>query len=385
MRVFLAFVLKEFMHILRDVRTMLLLLGMPVVQVLLFGFALNTEVRNLRVAVIDLSHDAFSDRLTVAVLQNPSFSPVRGAIDLADVDGLMRRGELELAVVVAPDFYRRMVSGEQGALQLIVDGSNPNVASIAAGYVQQILAGLLMEQSGGTAQPYAIDIQTRMLYNPALESTYNFVPGIIGLVLIIICSIMTSVSIVRERERGTLEVLLASPLKRGTMLLAKMLPYLALSFVILFLTLSLSYFALHVPIRGSIVPLLTLSTLYVTVALSVGLFVSTISPNQAAAILIAGVGMMMPTLLLSGMMFPIDSMPVFLQWLAQGVPGKWYVEGVRKVMIQGVSWRSVWLHHVVLAGRTLATLGGSMIKLKPRLGEGREGDDGSELFAGEGI
>ena len=158
MRVFLAFVLKEFMHILRDVRTMLLLLGMPVVQVLLFGFALNTEVRNLRVAVIDLSHDAFSERLSVAVLQNPSFSPVRGAIDLADVDGLMRRGELELAVVVAPDFYRRMVSGEQGALQLIVDGSNPNVASIAAGYVQQILAGLLMEQSGGTAQPYAIDI-----------------------------------------------------------------------------------------------------------------------------------------------------------------------------------------------------------------------------------
>jgi len=368
MRVFVAFVLKEFMHILRDVRTMLLLLGMPVVQVLLFGFALNTEVRNLRVAVIDLSHDAFSDRLTVAVLQNPSFSPVRGAIDLADVDGLMRRGELELAVVVAPDFYRRMVAGEQGALQLIVDGSNPNVASIAAGCVQQILAGLLMEQSGGAAQPYAIDIQTRMLYNPALESTYNFVPGIIGLVLIIICSIMTSVSIVRERERGTLEVLLASPLKRGTMLLAKMLPYLALSFVILFLTLSLSYFALHVPIRGSIVPLLTLSTLYVTVALSVGLFVSTISPNQAAAILIAGVGMMMPTLLLSGMMFPIDSMPVFLQWLAQGVPGKWYVEGVRKVMIQGVSWRSVWLHHVVLAGMTLATLGVSMIKLKPRLG-----------------
>ena len=202
MRVFLAFVLKEFMHILRDVRTMLLLLGMPVVQVLLFGFALNTEVRNLRVAVIDLSHDAFSERLSVAVLQNPSFSPVRGAIDLADVDGLMRRGELELAVVVAPDFYRRMVSGEQGALQLIVDGSNPNVASIAAGYVQQILAGLLMEQSGGAAQPYAIDIQTRMLYNPALESTYNFVPGIIGLVLIIICSIMTSVSIVRERERA---------------------------------------------------------------------------------------------------------------------------------------------------------------------------------------
>ena len=201
-----------------------------------------------------------------------------------------------------------------------------------------------------------------------MESTYNFVPGIIGLVLIIICSIMTSVSIVRERERGTLEVLLASPLKRGTMLLAKMLPYLALSFVILFLTLSLSYFALHVPIRGSIVPLLTLSTLYVTVALSVGLFVSTISPNQAAAILIAGVGMMMPTLLLSGMMFPIKSMPVFLQWLAQGVPGKWYVEGVRKVMIQGVSWRSVWLHHVVLAGMTLAMLGVSMIKLKPRLG-----------------
>lgn len=368
MRIFIAFVLKEFLHILRDMRTLLILLGMPVVQVVLFGFALNTEVKNLRVAVIDQSHDVLSKQLSELVLQSPSFSPVPGVVDLSDVDVKMRRGDLELVVVIAPYFYQHMMAGERASLQFIVDGSNPNVASIAAGYAQRILGGLLNAQAGGRAQPYGIDVETRMLYNPALESTYNFVPGIIGLVLIIICSIMTSVSIVRERERGTLEVLLASPLKSGTMLLAKMVPYLVLSFVILIMTLLLSYFVLGVPIRGSLVPLFTLSTLYILVALSVGLFVSTISPNQAAAIIIAGIGMMMPTLLLSGMMFPISSMPSLLQWLAQAVPGKWYVDGVRKVMIQGASWGAVWLHHVALVVMIGTTLGLSMIKLKPRIG-----------------
>lgn len=368
MRIFIAFVLKELLHILRDLRTILILLGMPVVQVLLFGFALNTEVKNLRVAVVDQSHDVLSKRLTESVLQSPSFAPVRGVTDLSDVDDRMRRGELELVVVIAPYFYQRMMAGDQAAVQLLVDASNPNVASIAAGYVQSVLGGLLQEQFGGEGQPYGVDVQTRMLYNPALESTYNFVPGIIGLVLIIICSIMTSVSIVRERERGTLEVLLASPMKSGTMLLAKMIPYLLLSFVILIMTLLLSYFALKVPIRGSLLPLFTLSVLYIVVALSVGLFVSTISPNQAAAIIIAGIGMMTPTLLLSGMMFPISSMPRLMQWLAQLVPGTWYVDGMRKVMIQGASWSAIWLHHVVLAAMTATTLGLSMIKLKPRLG-----------------
>lgn len=368
MRIFIAFVLKEFLHILRDMRTLLILLGMPVVQVVLFGFALNTEVKKLRVAVIDQSHDELSKRLGELVLQSPSFAPVHGVIDLSDVDVRMRRGELELVVVIAPYFYQRMATGEQASVQLIVDGSNPNVASIAAGYVQRIVGGSLKDWNGRSARPYAIDVETRMLYNPALESTYNFVPGIIGLVLIIICSIMTSVSIVRERESGTLEVLFASPLKSGTMLLAKMVPYLVLSFVILIMTLLLSYFVLGVPIRGSLLPLFTLSTLYILVALSVGLFVSTIAPNQAAAIVIAGIGMMMPTLLLSGMMFPISSMPPLLQWLAQAVPGKWYVDAVRKVMIQGASWGAVWMHHVVLAVMIGTTLGLSVIKLKPRIG-----------------
>lgn len=369
MRVFIAFVIKEFLHIIRDSRTMLILLGLPVVQVMLFGFALNTEVKNLRVAVVDQSHDAFSKRLAETVLQSPSFFPVRGVVDLSDVDARMRRGELELVVVIPPYFYKRIVSGEQAQLQLLVDGSNPNVSSIAAGYVQGMLGGLLQTEPGLAGDPpFGIHVQTRMLYNPALESTYNFVPGIIGLVLIIICSIMTSVSIVRERERGTLEVLLASPMRSNVMLTAKAVPYLLFSFVILSMTLLLSYFVLKVPIRGSLLILFTLSTLYIGVALSVGLLVSTISPNQAAAIIIAGIGMMTPTLLLSGMMFPISSMPTLLQWVAQLVPGKWYVDGVRKVMIQGVSWGAVWVHHLVLVAMILMTLGLSMIKLKPRLG-----------------
>lgn len=367
MRVFSAFVVKEFLHILRDKQTMFILLAMPIVQLLLFGYALSTEVKHVRVAVVDHAGDALSRRLTQDIYHNPYFSPVDGVLDLSDAPELMRQAALDLVVVIPAKFQERVLTTRDARVQLLVDAANPNSGSIAAGYIEGIIAEMLMEN---TAQlpPYTIGVETRMLFNPALESTYNFVPGIIGLVMVIICSIMSSVSIVREKEKGTMEVLLASPLNSYTMLFAKTVPYLALSFVNLISILLISYFILHVPIHGSLFTLFTLSTLYIFLALALGLLVSTVTKDQASAIIIAGIGMMLPTLLLSGMLFPINSMPILLQWLAQAVPARWYVDGARRIMIQGSGWNAVWLHHVVLFGMTVVTAGLSMLKLKPRLG-----------------
>lgn len=348
---FLNFVRKEFLHILRDWRTMLILLVMPVVQVLLFGFAISTEVRNVRVGVLAPHPNEQVRRLVERIGASERFSTVRVFRSEREIVPAFQRGEVGLVLVFSAD---------NTALQLLADGSEPNQAGMAVNYARRIVA-----DAAGAGQNPAVHL--RMLYNPQQRSAYNFVPGVMGLVLMLICAMMTSISIVREKETGTMEVLLASPLPAGTIVVAKLVPYFALSMVNIVSILLLSVHVLGVPVRGSLALLLGICVLFVVLALALGLLVSTLTRSQAVAMLVCGMVMMMPVMLLSGMVFPVESMPRALQWVSAAVPARWFIAAVKKVMLQGCCAAEVWREVAVLAAMAAGLLAVSMRLYKQRL------------------
>ncbi|MDI9605447.1 MAG: ABC transporter permease [Bacteroidota bacterium] len=358
MKQFIAFVNKEFRHIFRDRRTMLIILGIPVVQILLFGFAINTEVKDLHVALYAPSPNSFINGVTERLYQSEYFTYRAELDDPIKMEESMRKGKLDMMV---------LFDSEGEAVQLIINSSDPNRGSIAATYATAIIAGYQQELAGMRKMPFQIEVENRMIYNPEMKSAYMFVPGIMGLVLMLICTMMTSVSIVREKERGTMEVLLASPLKQGTMVFAKTVPYLAISLVNFASILLLSYYVLKVPIQGSLWTLTLISMLYIFLSLAFGLLISTLMRNQINAVIISAILVMLPGLLLSGMIFPIENMPQILQWLSHIVPARWYIDIVRKVMIQGLGWAVIWRETTILVGMSLLLVGSSILNIKSRL------------------
>lgn len=379
MTTFLAFVRKEALHILRDWRTLLVVVLLPIVQIILFGFAVSTEVNDLRVRVAATGRltdvgrlaarlDA-SPYLRIAPIDAPAGSGNKSAdrndgtadrnFQTADrknaqddglnamnetIDRTLRRGEAD-AVLVA--------DGRQGRLQLIVDASNPNTATMAAGYV----AGAL-----GSGTP-----DVRMLYNPQMLSAHNFVPGLMGLIFVIICAVLTSVAIVREKETGSIELLLVSPVSPLTTVAAKLTPYFAVSCVNLATILLLARYVLGIPLAGHVAATVVLSLVYIVFALSVGLLISTLVRTQVAAMIAALVAMMLPTILLSGMIFPVENAPRVLQWASAIVPARWYISAVRKVMIEGLPLARVWLELAVLTGMTAVALAAALKKYNQRI------------------
>lgn len=364
---FLSFIIKEFRHIWRDPRTMLILLGMPVAQILLFGFAISTEVKNNGIAVLDPSGDQLTQRVINEFAASRYFTVVRTVGTPAEVDALFRRGEVSVALVFSPRFAAEAVHSREARVQLIVDASEPNQAQLVSGYAQSVLQSALSAQMRSGTQIAPLRVTVRQLYNPQGESAYNFVPGVMGMILLLICAMMTSVSIVREKETGTMEVLLASPMSPRAIIVAKMVPYFVLSCVNLATILLLSRFVLGVPVRGSLTLLLSLSALYIVLALSLGLFVSNLVRTQMAAVLISGMGLILPTVVLSGLMFPIESMPQVLQGLSCIVPARWYISAVRKVMIQGADLRQVLTEITMLAVMATVLLAASVKRFKIRL------------------
>ena len=361
MKHFLSFVHKEFYHILRDGRTMLILLGMPVVQILLFGFAINMEVQHIRTVIFDPAQDAATRDITERLTANPYFHMQGYVYSSDEINKLLQRGETDVAIVYEQNFNENLVHSKKAQLQIIADASNPNTGTIVANYVTAIVSEYRPHI------PYRIEVENKLLYNPEMKSAYTFVPGIMGLVLMIICAIMTSISIVREKERGTMEVLLTSPLKPGTVLISKTVPYLALSFINLITILLLSYFVLGVPIQGNLALLVAVSVLFIFLSLSLGLLISTLVQTQVTAVLISGIGLMMPTLILSGMIFPIGNMPEPLQWVSSAVPARWYIAAVKKVMIEGLGFTHVAKEVGILAGMVVFLIGASIAKIKNRL------------------
>jgi ABC-2 type transport system permease protein len=346
MRQFGAFVIKEFRHILRDRRTLLILLGMPVAQILLFGFAITTEVKNTRVAVWDPAPTEATRRIIDRIDAGAYFSVDQYLTSPDDIDEVFKSGRVGLVVVF------------DGAdnIQLLADATDPNQALMITNYASGIIA------SPTTAAP-----EIRMLYNPQGKSAYNFVPGVMGLILMLICAMMTAIAIVREKETGTMEVLLASPIRPIYIIVAKTVPYFVLSIANLVTILLLAVFVLGVPVSGSLVWLVAVSMIFIIAALALGLLISTLVSSQMAAMLASGMGLIMPTMLLSGLIFPIESMPRVLQWASCIVPARWYIDAVRRVMIQGVEVRFVISDIAILSAMALVFIAVALRKFKNRL------------------
>lgn len=322
---------------LRDFRTIIVVLVMPVVLLLLFGFAISTEVNNVRVATVVEQHTDQSKQVIDRFRANPYFT-FEGVVAYSDVEDLLREGRVDAAVV----FRARDGKLEH---QVVVDASNTIMAQTATAYLESVI-------SPGADTP----IVTSTLYNPRLKSAYNFVPGIMGMIFILICAMMTSVSIVREKETGTMDLLLVSPVRPWTIVFGKLVPYFLLSCVILAFTLVLSYTVLGIPFSFRLFDVIWVTILYVTLALALGLLISTIASTQVAALLISGVMFMIPVILLSGMIFPVENMPLVLQWISCVIPARWYISAMRVLMIQRLPVGYVLTEVLVLAGMTLLVL-----------------------------
>ena len=351
MKQFYSFVIKEAKHILRDKRTMLLLFGMPIALMLLFGFAITTDVRNVRTVVVLSNVDHLTQQAVERLSQSEYFTIVHTVATPHEAERLIRNQKADLAVVFGKDF-----ASKHTGIQFIVDGADPNMAQQWTNYATQVLLN----------PPKGL-VNAKMLYNPQMKSAYNFVPAIMGMLLMLVCAMMTSISIVREKEKGTMEVLLVSPTKPLMIIVAKAVPYLVLAFVILTFILLMARFVLGVPLMGSLFWIVLISTIYILLALSLGLLVSNIAKTQLVALLICAMVMLMPIVMLSGMIFPIESMPRILQWLSAIVPTRYYISAMRKMMIMGVGIEQVVSELAILSAMLIGLLSLSLAKFNKRL------------------
>ena len=367
MRQLFTFVRKEWFHIWRDPRTLVILFGLPIVQILIFGFALTNEVKNSQLAVLDLAHDELSERIAQRLEASAYFDLNRELRSYRDIEAAFRAGRVKLVAVFPEGFAQQLRHGSSAPVQLIADASDPNIATTLVTYATAILSDASRELSPQLKLPLQIVPEVRMLYNPQLEGAYTFVPGVMAMVLMLVCTMMTSIAIVREKEMGTMEVLLVSPMRPIVVILAKMVPYLALSLVNITSILVLSYFVLHLPIRGSLVLLVSLSVLFTITCLSLGLLISSLTSSQQIAMMISLVGLFLPTLMLSGFMFPIENMPAFLQVVSHAVPARWYFSIVKDVMLKGLGLLAIWKEAAILGAMTLGLVAVSLRKFQRRL------------------
>ena len=351
MKQFISFIIKEAKHIVRDKRTMLILFGMPIVLMLIFGFAITTDVRNVRTVVVTSSLDHLTQRAVERLAASEYFTITASVATPQDAERLIRGQKADLAIVFSPDF----ASKRQG-MQFIVDGADPNMAQQWTNYATAVIANA-----------DASLVNSKMLYNPQMRSAYNFVPAIMGMLLMLVCAMMTSISIVREKEKGTMEVLLVSPVKPLMIIVAKAIPYLVLAFAILTTILLMGRYVLGVPLQGSIVWIYLVSTIYILLALSLGLLISNIATSQLMALLLSAMVLLVPIVMLSGMLFPVESMPPVLQWISAIVPPRYYIQAMRKLMIMGVGIGEVLREVVILTAMTALLLAVSLLKFKTRL------------------
>ncbi len=356
MKQFIAFVIKETKHILRDKRTMLILFGMPVVMMLLFGFAITTDVKNVRTVVVTSEMSPRTQQAVERLAQSEYFMITQTVNTPREAEQLIRSQKADMSLTPSPSPKGEGSSNLQW--QIMVDGSDPNMAQQWTTYAQQTMAA---------ANSSLFTIHSSLLYNPQMKSAYNFVPAIMGMLLMLICAMMTSISIVREKEKGTMEVLLVSPVRPLMVIIAKAVPYLVLAFGILITILLMARFVLGVPLAGSLFWILAVSTLYILLALSLGLLISNVAQTQLVALLLSAMVLLMPVVMLSGMLFPVESMPTILQWISAVVPPRYYIEAMRKLMIMGVGIGEVAHEVAVLAGMTVVLLAIALKKFKQRL------------------
>ena len=351
MKQFISFVIKEAKHILRDKRTMLILFGMPLVLMLIFGFAITTDVKNVRTVVVTSSMDHLTRQAVDRLAASEYFTITQVVATPREAERVIRNQKADMAIVFGPDF-----ASKRSGVQLIVDGADPNMAQQWTNYATAVM----LNADGGATN-------TKMLYNPQMKSAYNFVPAIMGMLLMLVCAMMTSISIVREKEKGTMEVLLVSPVKPLMIIIAKAIPYLVLAFVILIIILLMARFVLGVPLVGSLFWIIAVSIIYILLALSLGLLISNVAQTQLVALLLSAMVLLVPIVMLSGMLFPVESMPKILQWISAIIPPRYYIEAMRKLMIMGVGIKEVAREVLILTGMLALLMTLALAKFNKRL------------------
>ncbi len=367
MKKFFGFVIKEFRHIFRDKRTMLILFGMPVIQLLLFGYAIRNEINEVKIAILDRSNDYQSQQLIDKLISSDYFILVVRLNSDREIEDIFRSGRVKEVIVIEPQFTGRMLREGEGHIQIIADASDPNMAQMMIAYTSSIVQEYQIPLNRLRTLPLTVVPEIKMRYNPEMKSVYFFVPGIIVILLTLICALMTSITITREKELGTMEVLLASPLKPIQIITGKVIPYVFLSLINTTSILIIARYVFHVPFAGSYVLFYAEALLFIVTALSLGILISTVSRTQQIAMMISLAGLMLPMIMLSGFVFPVASMPWPLQWLSDIVPAKWFLTIVKGIMLKGVGFGYLWKETLILVGMTLFLLTLSAKKFKIRL------------------
>ncbi|WP_455382499.1 ABC transporter permease [Salinispira pacifica] len=363
-RTFSSIFRKELIHIFRDVQSLFMVLTMPILMLLLYGYAITLDMKGIDMAIIDLSHSPESRDLISHISSTDFFKVAARDVPVGSVEALFKSREARCAIVIPADFSRRLSAGREAPLQLLVDASDPNAANFINNYVGRVVqeenTRLNTRLKPGVSAPALFSVSPRIFYNPDMRSADFFVPGLIGLILILISSLLTSIAIVREKETGTMEQLLVSPIKPLQLILGKVLPYTMLGFIDGVMILFIGSLWFNVPIRGSLVLVLAMMLIYVVTGISLGILVSTLAKNQAVAMLAAVTMTILPSVMMSGFIFPISSMPKALQYVAAIVPATYFLEIIRGIVLKGNTLANLALPAGILLGMdvlliTLAT------------------------------
>jgi ABC-2 type transport system permease protein len=367
MKQMFVFVRKEFYHVFRDPRTLLIMFGLPVVQIILFGFALTSEVKNTEILISDNSRDIQATQIINKIKASSYFVVHESMIGNREIENVFKKGRIKCVLVFAPHFSDDLFHAGNAQIQIIADGSDPNTAKTIINYLTTIISSYQQEAFPTAVLPFQIITEPRMLYNEDDNGSLNYIPGVIALILMLVCTALTSVSIVKEKELGTMEVLLVSPFKPVMVLIAKAVPYFLLSLVNFTLILLLSVFMLHIEVKGNLLLLFFETAIFILTCLSFGLLISNTTNAQQTALLISMMGMMLPTIIFTGFLFPLENMPWIFQMIANVVPSKWYFIIVKTVMLKGLGFSYVWKETLILIGMTCFLLAIALKNFKIRL------------------
>ncbi len=364
---FYNFIIKEFRHIFRDRKTLLIIFGMPVAQLLIFGFVITNEIKNVQVAICDQSYDYLSVELTNKMLSSGYFVSTLNPININQCDEVLRSGKAKLVVVIPPKFAEEFYKNGATSIQLVADASEANTASLIISYASAIINTFANEKNAGFTNQLPVKTSVRMLFNEEMKGVFMFVPGTMALILMLLTAMMTSISIAREKELGTMEILLVSPLKPIQIVLGKVLPYVGLGFTNAILIVLLGFWVFGLPVRGSVILLLGVCLLFILLALSLGILISSVSNSQQVAMFMSMFALLLPTILLSGFIFPIENMPKILQWLSYVMPPRWFISAIKTIMLKGEGIAFIYKEVLIMSGMTLFFLVVSVKKFKEKL------------------
>ncbi|HOK85636.1 MAG TPA: ABC transporter permease [Tenuifilum sp.] len=364
---FSNFITKEFKHIFRDTRTLLIVLVMPVLQLLIFGFVISSEIKNANYAVLDYTNDYNSKKLVQRISSSGYFNFKGYLKNENEINEVFKNGDAKLVLIIGNNFTQKLQNENFANYQVVTDASDPNTASILASYAQGIVNSFTAEYFGSSQQKERVNVQSRMLYNEEMNSAFMFVPGTMVLILMLVTAMMTSISITREKEMGTMEILLVSPLKPWQIVVGKVIPYIGIAFTNVLVIILMGYTVFHLPLRGNFLLLMGVSSLFIVLALSLGILISTLSNSQAVAMFMSMFALMLPTILLSGFIFPIENMPKILQWLSLIMPPRWFLSALKTIMIKGQGLQYVISEVLVMLTMTTVFIALSIKKFKVRL------------------